>query len=328
MTTTERVAVTIAVPTYRRPADLQGLIPMLLEQARALELEDPERYQANVLIVDNDPSASARAVCEQFGTNALRYVHEPHAGIAAVRNRAIEDSAEVDLLAMIDDDERPQDRWLSSLVSTWEAERAALVSGRVIAAYAGPLDPWIAAGEFFVRRNMPTGSEITVAAAGNLLLDLRQIRALGVRFDTTLGLGGGEDTVFSRRLHRLGGRMVWCAESVIVDQVPANRMTRRWVLTRAWSHGNAATFTDLALAAGPSARAVVRLRRTVGGAARVLIGGGRFLGGLVLASPRHQARGLRTTLRGVGMIGGALGHTYHEYARTGAAEPGGSRVAS
>jgi hypothetical protein len=221
---------------------------------------------------------------------------------------------------MIDDDERPRDHWLSALVTTWEQSRPALVSGRVVAEYNGPLDPWIAAGEFFHRRNLPTGSEIDVAAAGNVLLDLRQIRAMNLRFETNLGLRGGEDTLFSRELHRRGGRMIWCAESVIVDQVPAGRMTRRWVLTRAWSHGNAAALTDLALASGGGERALVRVRRTVGGAVRIVAGAGRFGGGLMLRSKRHQARGLRTMMRGAGMIGAAAGHVYQEYARTNAVD--------
>jgi succinoglycan biosynthesis protein ExoM len=308
-------AVTIAVPTYRRPDDLRALIPILLKHANQLVEKCSNSYTVRILVIDNDPATSGRAICEQYSSPLLTYANELHPGIAAVRNRAIAESASSDILVMIDDDERPKDHWLDALLTTWEHSRPALVSGRVIAEYDGQLDPWIAAGEFFRRRNMPTGSEIDAAAAGNVLLDLQQIRAMNLRFQGNLGLRGGEDTLFSRALHRRGGRMIWCAESVIVDQVPASRMTRRWVLTRAWSHGNAAVLTDLALASGSRERAVVRVRRTVGGAARIVAGAGRFGGGLILRSNRHQARGLRTLMRGAGMISGVLGLIYREYAR-------------
>jgi hypothetical protein len=221
------------------------------------------------------------------------------------------------VLAFIDDDERPTDGWLRHLLDTWAASGAAAVSGRVLAEYAGDLDPWIRAGEFFVRRRMPTGTEIDVAACGNLLLDLDQVRALGVRFASTLGLGGGEDTLFSRQLARAGGRMVWCDESAAIDVVPAERMTRTWVLTRAWSHGNASVLIDLHLTTGGPARLALRIRGAGRGLLRVAGGAARWAWGVLSRSRRHQARGLRAACRGAGMIGGACGLVYVEYARSG-----------
>jgi hypothetical protein len=191
------------------------------------------------------------------------------------------------------------------------------VSGRVVADYAGELDPWIRAGDFFVRRSLPTGTPIDVAATGNLLLDLDQVRGLGVRFSSVLGLAGGEDSLFSRTLARAGGRMVWCDESVAVDRVPLSRMTRSWVLTRAWSHGNAAVLTELRLVDGPGARPAARLRGTARGLLRVAGGAGRWVWGALVRSDRHRARGLRALCRGAGMVGAACGVVFEEYARSG-----------
>jgi hypothetical protein len=111
--------------------------------------------------------------------------------------------------------------------------------------------------------------------------------------------------------------MVWCAESAVVDQVPAARMTRRWVLTRAWSHGNGAVLTDLRLTGGTLPRLAVRVRAVGGGLVRVAGGAARWAFGLVSGSRRHQARGLRAALRGAGLVGGAFGVVYQEYARAG-----------
>lgn len=309
--------VTVGVPTFRRPDDLAALLPVLLEQAEELTVATGGRYVADVLVVDNDPAGSAAGTVAAVGAPLVRYAVEARPGIAAVRNRALDEAAGSQLLAMIDDDELPQPRWLEHLVMAWEETRPAAVAGRVLAAYEGELEPWVAAGDFFLRFTFPTGTEVATAAAGNLLLDLDQVRRAGVRFATDLGLSGGEDNLFSRALVRAGGRIVWCDESVAVDQVPAARMTRRWVLTRSWSHGNASVLTELRLAGGLMERTGIRAQGLARGLARVGGGSVRWALGLIVRSDRHQARGLRTLLRGAGMVSAVLGLVYLEYARPG-----------
>jgi hypothetical protein len=309
------VRVTVAVPTYRRPDELRALLPLLLAQVSEVCSAPGSRYVADVLVVDNDPGRSAAAVVT--ATVGVRYAAESTPGIAAVRNRAMDEAAGARLLTFIDDDERPAEGWLAHLLETWAATGAAAVAGVVLTEFAGELDPWIRAGDFFARRRMPTGTEIDVAASGNLLLDLEQVRRFGVRFESALGLGGGEDNLFSRQLALAGGRMVWCDESAAVDHVPAARMTRAWALGRACSHGNSTVLIDLRLTSGSRAR----LGRRARGAARgvLCVGGGaaRWGWGLVSGSRRHQARGLRYVLRGAGMVGGAVGLVYEEYTRSG-----------
>ncbi|WP_409329159.1 glycosyltransferase family 2 protein [Trujillonella humicola] len=307
------VRVTVAVPTFRRPEDLAELLPRLLEQVA--EVGAGGGYAAEVLVVDNDPAGSAAAVVA--AVPGVRYVVETRPGIAAVRNRAMDEAAGSRLLAFIDDDERPCENWLGALLATWAGSGAAAVSGRILADYTGDVDPWILAGRFFVRRRMPTGTEIDVAATGNLLLDLAQVRAAGTRFESALGLAGGEDTLFSRSLAHAGARMVWCDESAAVDRVPADRLTRRWVLTRAWSHGNATVLTELRLTPGTAARLGIRARGVLRGLLRIGGGGARWGLGVLTRSLTHQARGARAVLRGLGMVGGGLGVVYEEYARDG-----------
>ncbi|RZU34450.1 glycosyltransferase family 2 protein [Blastococcus saxobsidens] len=313
-TAQDAVRVTIAVPTYRRPDELRALLPLLLAQAREVAAGG---YAVDVLVVDNDPGRGAAVTVSEMTAPELRYAAEPTPGIAAVRNRALAEAAGATLLAFIDDDERPQPGWLAALLDTWSATGAAAVSGVVISEYAGALDPWIDAGNFYFRSRRPTGTPIDVAACGSLLLDLDQIRSLGVRFESALGLAGGEDTLFSRALTRAGGRIVWCDESAAIDCVPVERMTRAWVLTRAWSHGNTAVLTELRLTTGASARLRVRAAGLGGGVGRVVAGAVRWSWGMLSRSDRHQARGLRALLRGAGMVGGACGLVFEEYARSG-----------
>lgn len=312
----ERLTVTIGVLTYKRPEELALGLPLMLEQARALGTDLNADVTAEVLVIDNDPEGSAEYVVRALDGPDVRYALEAEPGIAAARNRAIDAAGQADLLIFIDDDERPRPGWLAPLVRTWRETGATAVMGRVISEFDGPLHPWVAAGDFFLRPSMPTGTPIQVAAAGNLLLDLQEVRVSGVRFDHRLGLTGGEDTLFSRQLTAYGARIVWCDESQATDHVPRSRMTRRWVLTRCWSHGNTTSTVGIYMAHGVGSRLAARIGSTLQGLARMAAGSGRFALGLVSRSKRHQARGLRTAFRGAGMVSGAFGHRYAEYARS------------
>jgi hypothetical protein len=190
-----------------------------------------------------------------------------------------------------------------------------VVAGAVVSDFDGPLDPWVGAGDFFRRRRLPTGTPIEVAATNNLLLDMTVVRRLGLRFDVDFGLTGGSDTLFTRRLGAAGVPMIWCDEAVVTDRVPASRMTREWVLRRAFRSGNSASRVDLTLAGSAAARLRARCRAFAHGLPRVAGGAARWLIGTVVRSARHQAAGLRTAARGAGMLSGAVGVVYAEYRR-------------
>lgn len=301
-------AVVVAVLTYRRPAELAILLPELSRQASG-------RPSIHVLVVDNDPAASGEAVVAAANDPAVRYVHEPRPGIAAARNRALDEAASDDLLVFIDDDEWPNPTWLESLLEVYDRTSSAAVVGPVISEYAAQLDPWIKAGRFFDRRRLPSGTQIDVAATNNLLLDLGQVRAFGLRFDEAFGLSGGSDTLFTRELHRRGGQLVWCDEAIVIDQVPMERLTRRWVLLRALRSGNSWSRTSIKLSPSVVDRFLVRMRLTGRGALRTVSGTAQFGVGFVSRDIARRARGLRTAARGIGMVSGAYGYVYSEYRR-------------
>ncbi|WP_256793612.1 glycosyltransferase [Terrabacter sp. Ter38] len=306
------ITVTVAVPTFRRNDDLLELVPMLRDAAAALEQRPG--FAVRVLIVDNDPAGGAEVIVRSMG-EGVDYVHEPVPGLSAVRSRAIAESGSSRLLAFIDDDGRPGPGWLTLLVDAWMIDEPAAVAGRVLESYESEPDAWLVAGGFFRRRSLPTRTVVPVAPAGNLLLDLDAVRSLGLDFDPRFGLTGGEDTLFTRQLSDSGGRIVWCDESHVIDQVPTNRMNRTWVLNRSFSHGNTWSLVERAMTAGRAARLRARARCAGGGAGRVVAGLGRYALGMLTRSVAGQAKGLRLAYRGAGMVYGALGRTVEEYAR-------------
>lgn len=309
--TGDAIAVTIGVPTYRRPELLAALLRALPD--RIAECADLG-VDVEVLVVDNDAAGSAREVAANAAL-PVRYVVEPTPGIVAARNRLLDECADRDLLAFIDDDEVPRAGWLSALITTWRAFDADAVTGRVISVFDDDVDPWLLASGTFRRPPRPTGTVLSVAAAGNLLLDLRAVRRFGVRFDPSLGLGGGEDTLFTRELVGRGGRIVWCNESETEDLVVAARLSRAWAAQRAFSSANAGTRIDLQLTRGRLRRGLLRVRSLIGGIARIVVGAARRAFGAATSNIAHHARGTRLIHRGRGTIAAALGRRYDEYRR-------------
>lgn len=302
--------VAVGVLTYRRPEFLARLLPQLQEQLASL----PEGVAGQVLVVDNDPERSAAATVRGFGPG-VRYISEPTPGIAAARQRCLVSAADFDLLQFIDDDEEPVGDWLLQMVEAWlEFGRPAAVAGRVLARFPEPPPAWIEAGGFFVRRTYANGTELEAAPSGNLLLDVEQVARLGVRFDVELGLRGGEDTQFTRQIVNRGGRIVFCEKAAIVDVVPADRMTRRWVLRRAWFHGGTAAHLQLRELSGAQLR-LRRFRLFAGGLGRSAFGISAAAVGRLTRDQGMNARGWRMAYRGAGMAAEAAGRSGSEYKR-------------
>ncbi|MEH0110281.1 glycosyltransferase [Tersicoccus sp. MR15.9] len=305
------VAVTVAVLTYRRPTELARLLDSL--PARLAEVEDAD---VHVVVVDNDPDGAGRRVVADHPVGA-RYVLEPSPGIAAARAAAIEQACDADLLAFIDDDEIALPGWLRELVRVWRATGAAAVAGRVQTVLPPDIDPWLRAVGYFSRPDRVTGTRVRAAATSNLLLDLHQVRESGVRFDPTLGLSGGEDTLFTYQLTDAGREIVWCHESVVDSPLSAERLDRTWALARAYGHGNTDAEIALRRADGRLDRLAVAARWTTVGLMRIGVGAARELWGRWRNDLRHESRGTRSMHRGRGILAGVRGDRFHEYHRPG-----------
>ena len=304
---TEHPTVAVAVLTFRREQRIRALVPELLAQAHTISPE------AVVIVIDNDPAGSAREIV--LDARGARYVHEPAPGIAAARNRALDEAAPFDLLVFIDDDETPQPGWLRALVGAWRSWRCAAISGPVVSSFERAPDAWVRSTGVFDTKDRPNGAVLTGAASNNLLLDLHQLRALDLRFDERFGLTGGEDTRLIHGLIKAGGTVRWCRDAVVTEFVPAERTTRSWVLRRRLRTSNSWSRVALDMAGSRRERARERAELTARGVARTIRGGVGVAVAVVRRDVPLLARSTVEAVNGTGMVLGAWGHVREEYAR-------------
>ncbi len=305
----------VAVLTYRRAQHLPALLDALVEQAATVQ------PRAEVLVVDNDPDASAADVVRGWAGSGVRYAHEPRPGISAARNRALTEAAGAGVLVFIDDDELPLPGWLAQLVGAWRTWGCAAVAGPVSSHLPAPASAWVAGTGVFERRRATTGALVGGAGAGNLLLDVAQVRRLGLAFDERLGLTGGEDTLFTHELVHRGGELRWCDEAEAVESVPADRVTRAWVLRRCFRSAGSWSRAEVSLSGGAAGRMRTRVGILVRAAVRLSLALLALAPATVRRDARAQGAAVATLARYTGLVVGALGFVPREYGRAAAASP-------
>jgi glycosyltransferase involved in cell wall biosynthesis len=97
----------------------------------ALDALDYPNFE--ILIIDNASDDDATwKLLEKRGASKYRYIIEPRPGLSWARNRAITE-AKGDIIAMTDDDARPDPLWLLSLVAALQRPGISLVAGRAYA---------------------------------------------------------------------------------------------------------------------------------------------------------------------------------------------------
>lgn len=309
-----RPAVSVGMLTFRRTDQLPTVLPPILAQLR--DYNRATGTDGEFLVVDNDLDGSAGPVIAQFSqaNPEVRYIHEPRPGIAVARQRCLEETAADHLLQFIDDDETPQDGWLASMIDAWSRfGHPAAVVGCVYPEYASPPSEFVSEGAFFVRPTYPTGTEMPGGWSSNLLVDAPQVRRLGVAFDPRLGMRGGEDTLFTWTIRDRGGRIIFCAEGVVLDLVPDERNSQEWVLRRAWHHGTVHSFLTLLRAPNRAGRLIRRVSLVGRGTVRATVGLLIAAMGKLRGSLSTYARGLRMHHRGRGIVHGAVVETEGEY---------------
>lgn len=257
-------AIWIAIPTYRRPAQLRHLLETL---ARTVQRND-----VMLLVADNDADArQGAAVVEALlrGGYALpiTLLPVPEPGLCSVRN-AICTAALTDpdmrFIAMIDDDEWPQSGWLDALLACQARIGAEVVAGPVDYQFVGKPPRWARETLAFRPEQRTWGATGMLWASNNLLVSRRAFAMIEKPwFDPRFNRSGGEDLDFLARLQEAGARFGWAPDARVSEWVPAERARLSWVLKRMWRIGFTETLARRKQRPGLMGQAAL-LARTLG----------------------------------------------------------------
>ena len=248
------IKASICICTFQRPALLRLLLSSINKQ------EDID-CDMEVIIVDNDPSQSAKSVINEFFDllrYPLKFIYLGEPNISLARNAAIQ-AASGNFLIFIDDDEVPEINWIHNLMQTQRKTDADIVLAPVLPSYSPGVPEWVIKGGYFDRNRFLTGTCVDYrdARSGNVLIrrsildcEIRVLNGKSGPFDPSFGRSGGEDSMLFRRLHLNGASMVWCDEASVSEHIPIERACARWLLKRSYRTGQIFLRTELAVLVG------------------------------------------------------------------------------
>ena len=294
-----RASVAICIPTFRRPK----MLKRLLDAIAALETS----AQICVLVADNDALGRAGlTLCLSMEDYRwpLTAVIAPKRGIAQVRNILLEYAlmTGAQFIAMIDDDEWPQNDWIDQFLKTAQQTGADVLQGSILFGSGRAAD-----GHGDISR--PSGAVAMLQGAGNLLIRRGVLEEMTVPwFDPQFALSGGEDQDFFTRLKRAGKRFAWCDEARAHGEIHDTRASLGWLLRRSYSVGNSDMRVLLKYRLTPLQFTLEVLKIL----ASLLLSP---LAAVILAvSPNHRAIALQKLFRAAGKLSAMAGRRYNEYA--------------
>lgn len=240
-----RFDASVVVCTFRRPEMLESCLLSLCGQINPFGTVE-------VIVIDNCPGASAKAVVQQVergfaeGMMTLRYVVEANPGVACARNRGLTE-ARNPIICFIDDDERALPHWLETLLAPFENANIDIVAGEVEPDFGDQQRPEWLEDRFLRAYSCKLGWDTNP----RLLTDnewfiegncaFRKSLFSNRQFNTNLGRKGdvllsSEGAVFFD-LRRKGAVAFFSPNAKTSHLIHPDRLNRKWLLKRMFYQG-------------------------------------------------------------------------------------------
>lgn len=226
--------ISIVIPTFYRPEALTVAM-------RSAANQIAPGYDIEIIIADNSKDASAKAQVENFKAFTdfpVKYISVPEPGIANVRNAALT-LVEGQYIAFLDDDQDATPNWLRIMVEQCRADNSAAVFGHIQGRTNVSVKNAPAKLAFFSRlhNGRPSGKTGKFHGCGASLLDLSKIDPALLHFDTMRNQTGGEDDALFSAIQHAGGTFSWSDEALVYEDVPADRIKKRYICHRSFAFG-------------------------------------------------------------------------------------------
>jgi succinoglycan biosynthesis protein ExoM len=282
--------VSIIIPTFCRPGRAVDAARSALAQACDVPFE--------VVLVDNDPDASALDCLRALDAPRVVVVHEPRAGVANARNAGLR-AARGGFIAFLDDDEIAPAAWLAQLMRVQSAHKADVVFGPVRTRLANPPRDHLAYFEQFFARD-PGHAEGVIDKFYGCGCSLVRRAALpsAEPFSAERNEIGGEDDLLFQAMEAAGARFAWAPGAWVWETPEPSRVTLAYTLKRAFAYGQ-----------GPATQAWTGPKRDIPGIGFWMAVGfvqtivfGAAATGSFLAKTRRRAFAYRRFVEGVGKL--------------------------
>jgi len=292
----EPQSVLIAIPTFRRSARLQKLLPHLTERLQSI-------HDVEILVVDNNPLPNERKFVESFASQThypVHYIHESQSGVSNARNAAI-NFATSHFIAFLDDDMEITENWIDGLVKVAIEHQTGVVFGPLIAKFVDASDPRNTyLSSFYARDSKQTKAGVSTEAfgTGGCLIDLETCVLPTPAFDTRLNESGGEDDILFEALREKGTLFGWAPSALCFECVPPERTTPAYIAKRNFGYGQGPS--RIAAAKGFSG-IIQLLRHMIVGLLQLGAFGSIYLVAKLLNRP-SKVRYLALSARGLGKV--------------------------
>ncbi|WP_295543733.1 glycosyltransferase [uncultured Thiohalocapsa sp.] len=220
--------------------------PDRLLEAALMSLSAQVDIVAEVLLLDQNPSAAIRSRCQKMNLETVRFRYEaiPAKSLSFARNLAI-DKAAAPVVLFMDADAVAEPNWALALYDALRTEHVGMVGARILPNWhrRPPL----------ITKSLVVQDQYSIFNLGPQTLPFHRVVGAGfglhrdrlgreAYFDERLGrregsLLGGEETELSRRVSALGLDILYAGDAIIRHQIPPERASYGWILRRLFYAG-------------------------------------------------------------------------------------------
>ncbi|WOD40830.1 glycosyltransferase [Nodosilinea sp. E11] len=243
------IALSIAIPTYRRHQLLMDTLDSVVSQRPGFDFE--------VLVLDNECSLDLKTRVESFAqsiTVPLRYLSVEAIGLHNGRNTGAQLSSG-DIIVYIDDDVIAPQGWLENICQPFLDPAVGGVGGRTLPRWESPPPNWVKALEPSFFSLLDLGSETRAMTESELPYGCNMAfrRDLVVKLGgfPPDGVGGGwiewrrgdGETGFARKVKQAGHVIMYSAEGWLYHRIPLSRQSFKFIRHRAMKSAVSGSYT-------------------------------------------------------------------------------------
>jgi len=209
--------------------DRAPLLRELLQHIKDFGLDSPSLGEVAVIVVDNNPTGEAEAVCREAALPVgVHFIEEPRRGIPFARNTIVGEALArgADFIAFIDDDDLPEPDWLTRLLERQSETDADIVCGAILGAVPDGTPEWLS--------SFPLFHKVSNRGTSNVLIRRGVFERIGM-FDTTWM--GGEDGELFQRAVSDGLLLVDGERSRVNRRFTGERETLAGLMRRSFARG-------------------------------------------------------------------------------------------